>query len=63
VIVVEATSREFTVAVPRKLLYADDLEVTVETEDELIKRLNDTHTHTRLRPFFQDYLGEPVPER
>jgi len=46
VIVVEATSREFTVAVPRKLLYADDLEVTVETEDELIKRLNDTHTHT-----------------
>ena len=22
-----------------------------------------THTHTCLRPFFQDYPGEPVPER
>ena len=22
-----------------------------------------THTHTRLRPFVQDYPGEPVPER
>jgi len=58
VIVVEATSREFRVAVPRKLLYADDLEVTVETEDELIKRLNDnTHTHTH--PFKALFPGLP----
>ena len=57
-IVVEATSREFRVAVPRKLLYADDLEVTVETEDELIKRLNDnTHTHTH--PFKALFPGLP----
>ena len=38
-IVMEAVSREFTVALPWKLLYADDL-VTAETED-LIKRLNE----------------------
>jgi len=38
-IVMEAVSREFTVALPWKLSYADDL-VTAETED-LIKRLNE----------------------
>jgi len=41
VIVMEAISREFRVAVPWKLLYADDLAVIVETEEELIKRLNE----------------------
>ena len=40
VIVMEAISREFRVAVPWELLYADDLAVIVETEEELIKRLN-----------------------
>jgi len=35
----EATSREFRVALPRELLYADDLAVIVATEDDLIKRL------------------------
>jgi len=41
VIVMEAISREFRVALPWELLYADDLAVTAETEDELIKRLNE----------------------
>jgi len=39
VIVMEAISREFRVALPRELLYADDLAVIAETEEELIKRL------------------------
>ena len=58
VIVMEALSREFRVALPCLLLYADDLAVIAETEEELIKRLNEwkdsveskgmrhTHTHT-----------------
>jgi len=37
----EAISREFRVALPWELLYADDLAVITETEDELIKRLNE----------------------
>jgi len=41
VIVIEALSREFRVALPRELLYADDLVVIAETEDHLIKRLNE----------------------
>ena len=41
VIVMKAISREFRVALPWKLLYADDLAVIAETEKELIKRLND----------------------
>jgi len=41
VIVMEAISREFRVAVPWELLYADDLAVFAETEEELIKRLNE----------------------
>ena len=40
VIVMEAISREFRVALPRELLYADDLAVIAESE-ELIKRLNE----------------------
>jgi len=40
VIVMEALSREFRVALPWELLYADDLVVIAETEDDLIKRLN-----------------------
>jgi len=36
----EAISREFRVALPWQLLYADDLAVIAETEEELIKRLN-----------------------
>ena len=39
-IVMEAISREFRVAVPWELPYADDLAVIAETEEELIKRLN-----------------------
>jgi len=38
VIVMEAISREFKVAVPLELLYADDLAVIAETEDELNER-------------------------
>ena len=41
VIVMEATSREFRVALPGELLYADDLAVIAETEEELIKGLNE----------------------
>jgi len=37
----EAISREFRVAVPWELLYADDLAVIAKTEEELIKRLNE----------------------
>ena len=41
VIVMEAISTEFRVALPWELLYADDLAVIAETEEELIKRLNE----------------------
>ena len=37
----EAISREFRVALPRELLYADDLAVIAETEEELIERLRE----------------------
>jgi len=40
-IVMEAISREFRDALPWELLYADDLAVIAETEEELIKRLNE----------------------
>jgi len=36
VIVMVALSREFRVALPWELLYADDLVVTAETEEDLI---------------------------
>ena len=41
VIVIEALSREFRVAFPWQLLYADDLVVIAETEYNLIKRCNE----------------------
>jgi len=40
-IVMEAISREFRVALPWELFYADDLVVIAETEEHLIKRLNE----------------------
>jgi len=40
VIVMEAISREYRVALIWKLLYADDLIVIVENEDDLIKQPN-----------------------
>ena len=40
-IVMEAISREFRVALPGELLYADDLVVIAETEEDLIKRLHE----------------------
>jgi len=40
-IVLEVIPREFRVALPWELLYADDLAVIAETEEELIKRLNE----------------------
>ena len=40
VIVMEAIFREFRVALPLEAVYADDLAVTAETENDLIKRLN-----------------------
>jgi len=50
VIVMEALFREFRVALSGELLYAEDLVVIAETEDDLIKRRNNTHTHTQ--PFY-----------
>jgi len=41
VIVMEAISRELRVALPWELLYADDLAVIAETEEKLIKSLNE----------------------
>jgi len=41
VIVMEALFREFRVALPWELLCVDDLVVIAETEDNLIKRLNE----------------------
>ena len=41
VIVMEAISREFRAALPWELLYADDLDVIAENEEDLIKRLNE----------------------
>jgi len=41
VIVMEAISREFRAALPWELLYADDLIVIAEIEQDLIKRLNE----------------------
>ena len=40
VIVMEAISREFRVALPWELLYFDDLVVIAENEEDQIKRLN-----------------------
>jgi len=37
----EAISREFRVAIRWELLYADDMVVIAENEDDLIKRLNE----------------------
>ena len=37
----EAISREFRASLPWELLYTDDLAVIAETEEELIKRLNE----------------------
>ena len=48
VIVMEAISREFRVALPWDLLYADDLVVIAETED-LIKRLNEWKNNVQNR--------------
>jgi len=41
VIVMKALSREFRVALSWEFLYADDLVVIAETEDDLINRLNE----------------------
>jgi len=41
VIVMEALSREFRVALPWELFYADDLVVIAKTENDLIKMLNE----------------------
>jgi len=41
VIVMKAISTECRVVLPGELLYADDLDVIAETEEDLIKRLNE----------------------
>jgi len=49
VIVMEAISREFRVAVLWELLYADDLVVIAETEEDLIRRLNECKNNVENR--------------
>jgi len=49
VIVIEATSREFRVALPWELLYADDLVVIAESEQDLIKRFNEWKNNVQNR--------------
>jgi len=49
VIVMEAISREFRVALPWELLYADDLVVIAETDEDLIKRLNEWKVNVEKR--------------
>jgi len=47
----EALSTDFTVALPWELLYADDLVVIIETEDDLIKRLNEWKNKVENKPY------------
>jgi len=49
VIVMEAISREFRVALPWELLCADDLIVIAETEEDLIKGLNECKNNVENR--------------
>ena len=49
VIVMEAIPREFRVALPWELLYADDLVVIAETEEDLIKRLHEWKNNVQNR--------------
>ena len=49
VIVMEAISREFRVVLPWELLYADDLVVIAESEEDLIKRLNEWKNNVQNR--------------
>jgi len=49
VIAMEALSREFRLVLPWELLYADDLVVIAETEDDLIKRLMRRRTMWRIQ--------------
>jgi len=45
----EAISREFRVALPWELLYAEDLAVIAETEEELVTRLNEWNDNLESR--------------
>jgi len=58
VIVMEALSREFRVTLPWELLYAHDLVMIAETEDDLIKKL--LQLFYGPVDFVWDYQGEPV---
>jgi len=49
VIVMEAISREFRVALRWELLYADESVVIAETEEDLIKRLNEWNNNVENR--------------
>jgi len=50
VIVTEPLSREFRVALPWELLNKEDLVVIAETEDDLIKRINEVASPALTRP-------------
>ena len=49
VIVMKAIFREFRVALPWELLYADDLVMIAETEDDFIKRLSEWKVNVQNR--------------
>jgi len=57
VTVMEALTREFRVALPWELLYADDLVVIAETEDDLIKMLKGGQCDIRPTVTFPDVVS------
>ena len=59
-IVIEALSREFRVALPWELLYAVDLLVIAETEDDLIKRLNEWKDNVENRGMRVNMNKKPI---
>ena len=59
VIVMEAISREFSVALPWELRCADNLAVIAETEEELIKRLNDNNNNNNNNHLTAVCPGQP----
>ena len=59
VIVMEAISREFSVALPWELRCADNLAVIAETEEGLIKRLNDNNNNNNNNHLTAVCPGQP----
>jgi len=56
----EAISREFRIALPWELLYAGDLAVIAETEEELMKRLNVWKENVESKGKMDHYYSWPL---